>query len=63
MLIQVRPVLEFPEHQVGDEHEDGEGQVGPDEDPDLVPMVRGVLDLFLNIGLLPEQQGLQEHHN
>jgi DNA-directed RNA polymerase sigma subunit (sigma70/sigma32) len=36
MLIQVRAVLEFPEHQVGDEHEDRERQVGPDEDPDLL---------------------------
>jgi len=50
--IQVRLVLEPIEHEIGDDYQHHKGQVGTDEDPDLIPVIRCIFNFFFYVGLL-----------
>ena len=52
--VEIRAVFEAAEHEVGNNDQNDEWKVGSDKDPDLIPVVRGVFDLFFNVRLLPE---------
>jgi hypothetical protein len=49
--IQVGFVLESVEHEIGDHNQNYKRKVGSYENPDLIPVIRGVLNFFFDVRL------------